>query len=196
MFTGVIRDRGVVQSIDRLGSSYKLTIKSETLKNVNIGDSIAVDGTCLTVTTQKGDLYSFDISFESLKKTAFANYKNGTSVHLEQALQLSSRLDGHIVQGHVDTVGKIDSMIKRDTVWEIEITVLDEFSKFLVPSGSISVNGVSLTLASANRNIFRLVVIPHSFKETNFSKLNKGDLVNIEFDYLVKTLYHFQKNRR
>ncbi len=193
MFTGIIRDRGVVESIRRLSLSYQLVIRSEMLKDVIVGDSIAIDGICLTVTNIKERMYSFDLSFETLKKTAFATYKRGQFVNLEKALTLSSRLDGHIVQGHVDEAGKVKKIIKRDEAWQIDVEVSKDSAPYLVPTGSISVNGVSLTITNSKDNIFTLVIIPHSFRETNLSILKSGDLVNVEFDFIAKYLFHFKK---
>ena len=193
MFTGIIRNRGIVQNIRKLATSYQLYIKSDSLNNVLIGDSIAIDGVCLTVTSIKGNVYSFDLSFETLKKTAFSKYKTGQIVNLEKALTLNSPLDGHIVQGHVDEIGKIKNIIKKDQAWEINIEVSVKSEPYLVPTGSISVNGVSLTITNSNRNNFTLVIIPHSFKETNISTLKKGDIVNIEYDFIAKYLFHFKK---
>ncbi len=193
MFTGIIRNQGIVQNIRKLATSYQLYIKSDSLNNVLIGDSIAIDGVCLTVTSIKSNIYSFDLSFETLKKTAFANYKTGQLVNLEKALTLNSPLDGHIVQGHVDETGKIQNIVKKDQAWEIKINVSVESAPYLVPTGSISVNGVSLTITNSDRNIFTLVIIPHSFKETNISTLKKGDIVNIEYDFIAKYLFHFKK---
>jgi hypothetical protein len=120
-------------------------------------------------------------------------FENGKTVNMEKALTLNSPLDGHIVQGHVDEAGKVKSLIRRDIAWQIEIEVSKESEPFLIPSGSISVNGVSLTIANSKRNTFTLVIIPHSFKETNLSDLKVGDMVNIEYDFIAKYLYHFKK---
>jgi riboflavin synthase len=193
MFTGIIRNRGIVQNIRKLATSYQLYVKSDSLNNVLIGDSIAIDGVCLTVTSIKGNVYSFDLSFETLKKTAFSKYKTGQIVNLEKALTLNSPLDGHIVQGHVDEIGKIKNIIKKDQAWEINIEVSVKSEPYLIPTGSISINGVSLTITNSNRNNFTLVIIPHSFKETNISILKKGDIVNIEYDFIAKYLFHFKK---
>ena len=193
MFTGIIRSKGSVYTIRKLASSYQLYIKSDSLKDVRLGDSIAIDGVCLTVTSIKTNIYSFDLSFETLKKTAFAKYKTGQMVNLEKALTLQSRLDGHIVQGHVDEAGKVHNIVKRDQAWEISVEVSKESEPYLVPTGSISVNGVSLTITNSKANIFTLVIIPHSFKETNISTLKKGDIVNIEYDFIAKYLFHFKK---
>jgi riboflavin synthase len=193
MFTGIIRNKGSVQNIRKLATSYQLYVKSDSLNNVLIGDSIAIDGVCLTVTSIKGNVYSFDLSFETLKKTAFSKYKTGQIVNLEKALTLNSPLDGHIVQGHVDEIGKIKNIIKKDQAWEINIEVSIKSEPYLIPTGSISINGVSLTITNSNRNNFTLVIIPHSFKETNISILKKGDIVNIEYDFIAKYLFHFKK---
>ncbi len=193
MFTGIIKNKGTVISVKRISQSFELSIKCETIKNVSVGDSIAIDGVCLTVTQIKGNVYNFDISFETIKKTAFDKCKSGQFVNLEQALKLSDGIDGHLVQGHVDTTGIIKKIIKRDNAHEIDISVESNFEQFLVPTGWIAVNGVSLTIANSNKNIFTLVIIPHSFKETNISLLNTGDIVNIEFDFIGKYLYYFRK---
>lgn len=108
MFTGIIRYKGKIENIRKMSSFYQISVLSDDLKDVNLGDSIAIDGVCLTVTSIKGAVYSFDISFQTLKKTAFSRYKTGQIVNLEKALTLSNTLDGHIVQGHVDETGLVN----------------------------------------------------------------------------------------
>lgn len=193
MFTGVIRDLGTVKELRRLSLSYQLVVENKTLNNVQLGDSIAINGVCLTVTTVEESNYSFDLSFETIKKTAFATVKAGSVVHLEPALKIGSSIDGHLVQGHVDCTGKIARMIRRDQAYEIEVAVAPEYNPFLVPTGSVAVNGVSLTMTQMRSGTFTLVIVPHSFKETTFSALRQGDFVNIEFDFIAKYLYHFKK---
>ncbi len=164
------------------------------MKDVSLGDSIAVNGVCLTVTKIKGNTFSFDLSFQTIKKTAFSKYKKGDIVNLEPALRLTDRIDGHLVQGHVDDYAVIKNIVKKDNAWRFDLRIEDKKSQiYLINTGSITVNGISLTIAESKNNEFSLVIIPHSFKNTNLINLKKGDLVNIEYDFIAKYLFHFNK---
>ena len=195
MFTGIIQSIGTLADLQPKGGDMALVVNTGKLdmSDVALGDSIAVNGVCLTAIAMTESSFTADVSRETLSLTSLGDLSKGSDVNLEKALTLSSRLDGHIVQGHVDEAGKIKQIIKRDQATQIDIEVSKKSSQYLIPTGSIAINGVSLTITKSKDNIFSLVIIPHSFKETNISKLKKGDLVNVEYDFIAKYLYHFKK---
>ncbi len=196
MFTGII------QSIGKL-KQEKNILEIEILDNffdMAIGDSIAVDGICLTVKEIFQNKFTVDVSEETLKKTTLGVKSNLKIVNLEPALRVSDRLGGHIVSGHVDGLGTIENIEKLDKSWLLSIKWKNNnFSKYVVNKGSICVNGISLTIAKYEREgeIFTIAIIPHTWHNTNLNKLNIGDSVNLEADSLIKyveKLLLFNKN--
>ena len=186
MFTGII------QSTGKLRNEANQSI-IEVLENnfeMNIGDSIAVDGICLTVKEIFGNSFSVDISEETLNKTTLGNnYSSNKIVNLEPALRLSDRLGGHIVSGHVDGLGEVRNIEKLDKSWLLTIKWQNiNYSKYIVNKGSISVNGISLTIASHKNDgeIFSIAIIPHTWNNTNLKFLSLGQVVNLEADALIK----------
>jgi len=185
MFTGLIREKARVISFIR----DKLTIKAEYVPK--IGDSIAVNGVCLTVVSVKSGEFSVELSHETKDLVAIENYKN--EVHIEPAMRLKDRLEGHILQGHVDTIGLISKIEKKEKSFDFFIKIDKEFIKFLIPKGSVAVDGVSLTVNSVYDDSFRLTIIPHTMKNTLFEKYKVGDRVNIETDIFARYIYHMFK---
>ena len=186
MFTGII------QSTGKLRNEANQSI-IEVLENnfeMNIGDSIAVDGICLTVKEIFGNSFSVDISEETLNKTTLGNnYSSNKIVNLEPALRISDRLGGHIVSGHVDGLGEVNNIEKLDKSWLLTIKWQNiNYSKYIVNKGSISVNGISLTIASHKNDgeIFSIAIIPHTWNNTNLKFLSLGQVVNLEADALIK----------
>jgi len=186
MFTGII------QSMGRLKKEENI-LMIEILDNnfeMKIGDSIAVDGICLTVKEIFVNSFSVDVSEETLKKTTLGkNYSSKKIVNLEPALQLSDRLGGHIVSGHVDGLGEVVNIEKLDQSWLLSVKwQKKEFSKYIVNKGSICINGISLTIASYKNDgeIFTLAIIPHTWQNTNLQFLSLGDIINLEADALIK----------
>ena len=186
MFTGII------QSMGRLKKEENI-LMIEILDNnfeMKIGDSIAVDGICLTVKEIFVNSFSVDVSEETLKKTTLGkNYSSKKIVNLEPALQLSDRLGGHIVSGHVDGLGEVVNIEKLDQSWLLSVKwKKKEFSKYIVNKGSICINGISLTIASYKNDgeIFTLAIIPHTWNNTNLQFLSLGDIINLEADALIK----------
>lgn len=176
MFTGIVEEIGLIKSID----GQKLVVEcNKVLENTQIGDSIAIDGCCQTVVTFDKNTFTANVSSETLKVTK--GFKVGERVNLERALTLSTRMGGHIVQGHVDSVGKY--------LGNMEFEVDD--SKYIVYKGSITVNGVSLTVSKLENNIFGIAVIPHTLENTNLKDLKIGDNVNIETDILGRYVEKF-----
>ena len=186
MFTGIIQATG---KLKKENNTYLIEI-CDNLFDINIGDSIAVDGICLTVKEHFNKSFSVDISEETMKKTSLGGKSILNSiVNLEPALRLSDRLGGHIVSGHIDGMGEVVDIEKLSKSWLLSLKWKDQkFSKYIVEKGSICVNGISLTIAEQKNNgeIFKIAVIPHTWNNTNLKLLSKGQDVNLEADALVK----------
>ena len=186
MFTGIIEEIGKVKMVQR-GDITKIAIECEkVLDGTAIGDSIAVNGVCLTVTNVAKNLFMADIMNETLKSSNLGDLKIGSMVNLERALSISGRLNGHIVTGHVDTVGTIvnKNRIMNSNVFKIKID--ERYSKYVVSKGSIAVDGISLTVVEASASYFTVSVIPHTELNTTLNFKRIGDSVNIEVDILSK----------
>lgn len=183
MFTGIIEEIGEISSITK----STITIKSKTvLEDAKLGDSIAVNGACLTIVNLKKDEFTANVSEETFKITNFSELKSGDFVNLERALSLSSRLGGHIVTGHIDTVGEIVSIINENEFYDLSVKFDKNFENYVVKKGSITINGISLTIADINNNSVSVAIIPHTFNNTILKTLKSKDSVNIEFDILAK----------
>ncbi|DAA96098.1 TPA: riboflavin synthase [Candidatus Gastranaerophilales bacterium HUM_9] len=183
MFTGIIEEIGEISSITK----STITIKSKTvLEDAKLGDSIAVNGVCLTIVNLKKDEFTANVSEETFKITNFSELKSGDFVNLERALSLSSRLGGHIVTGHIDTVGEIVSIIDKNEFYDLSVKFDKNFENYVVKKGSITINGISLTIADINNNTVSVAIIPHTFNNTILKTLKSKDSVNIEFDILAK----------
>jgi len=194
MFTGLVEYKGVVVANRKKQCEYVLTV-SAPLESVSIGDSIAVNGVCLTLVKLFHQEFLFHVSSETVAKTNLAKLECGVQVNIERAMQAHSRFGGHYVSGHVDTTAYIK---KKQLVEEcMELTVSGfhkEHMKFLLPKGSITVNGVSLTINSVEEASVGIMLIPHTINKTNLSGLSIGSLVNIEFDYLTRIIAHQLKH--
>ena len=186
MFTGIIQSTGNLKNEE---SSLRIEVLDNNFE-MNIGDSIAVDGICLTVKEIFQNSFTVDVSEETLKKTTLGkNYSSNKIVNLEPALRISDRLGGHIVSGHVDGLGEIVNIEKLDKSWLLSIKWQNKkYSKYIVNKGSICVNGISLTIASHKNDgeIFSIAIIPHTWQNTNLQFLNLGQVVNLEADALIK----------
>jgi len=185
VFTGLIREVATVKSF--VGS--KLTIKSK--HKAKLGDSIAINGACLTVVNVTHDGFSVELSPESQKLLAIENYKN--EVHIEPAMMMGDRFEGHIVQGHIDTIGEIEAIKNSGNSYDVFIKVAKKFIPYIVPKGSITIDGVSLTVNDVNDTSFRLTIIPHTMKETLFKNYKKGSRVNVETDMFARYIAHILK---
>jgi riboflavin synthase len=186
MFTGIIESSGEVREIITSGSNRSFWIRCPLSAEFKPDQSIAHDGVCLTVEDIKGDHYKVTAVKETLKKTALSHWRTGSRINLERALIPGNRLDGHFVQGHVDTVGLLQSKTDLDGSWEMMFTYPKEFSSLIIEKGSICVNGVSLTAFEVKKKSFKVAVIPFTWEHTNLSRLDKGDEVNLEFDLIGK----------
>ncbi|MGB8227073.1 MAG: riboflavin synthase [Sedimentisphaerales bacterium] len=184
MFTGLIETVCKVgSSVNRTGG-IRLTINLGC--DVKCGDSVAVNGVCLTVAGLKGTATEFDVSAETLSKTTLGKLKAGSEVNIERAMSASDRFGGHFVQGHIDTIGKVKKIEKKGDFWVYAFEVGKEISDFLVPKGSIAVDGVSLTIVDAQGQNFSVAVIPATFQNTIFKNYKAGDMVNVETDIICR----------
>ena len=187
MFTGIIQDLGVVESIIKSGNAYRLGVRSKNIaKGVKIGDSICINGVCLTVTSKKVDILNFDIMAETVRSTGLAALSNGDKVNLEGSLRVGGTLDGHFVLGHVDCVGLIEYIRSTADGFMLRVGFPEKFAHLIVEKGSIAVDGVSLTVGRIDKNAFELHIIPHTLKATTLNTKDAGDTVNLEFDILGK----------
>ena len=181
MFTGIVETTAKIDSKENVGKNIRIAIELSKKWKIKMGDSIAVDGVCLTVSGIKNNLYFFDIIPETLSKTTFG--KNIYSiVNIERSLVYGARVHGHLVSGHVDCVGKVLKVTNDTKGYKIEISYPKKFKKYIIPKGSITVDGVSLTIAQSKPSSFVVAIIPHTRKITTLACLEKGDFINLEFD--------------
>ncbi len=194
MFTGIIEEIGKVSSIDKLDDITRLTIKtSNILASSKIGDSISINGTCLTITSIKGKLFTSDIVKETIDRTNIQYLKTDDSVNLERAMRADSRFDGHIVQGHIEGVGKVEEIKHNKESIIIKIKIPNDLIKYCIQKGSIAINGTSLTIAMIKENLIDIWIIPHTLTHTTFGTINESDYVNIETDILAKYIEKLNK---
>jgi riboflavin synthase len=192
VFTGLILETGKMTTVRKRSGGAFLTLQAEGIQmTAAIGDSIAVNGVCLTVVSKEDRQLSFDLSDETLKSTNLGTLKPGDRVNLEPALRPDSKIGGHFVTGHVDAVGKIRSRLEAGDMWKFEIEAPPEVMLFTVEKGSIAVDGISLTIVDILKNTFSLVIIPHTARLTTLGFKVPGDAVNIETDILGKYVAKF-----
>lgn len=192
MFTGIVEEIGIVKSLEFKANGAKIVIGCQkVIEDVKIGDSIAIDGVCQTVIAFNSSEFSAEISDETLKVTTLGDLKSGNTVNLERALTLSSRLGGHIVSGHVDCMGKFTNIEKLSDFYNLQFEIPEEQEKYVVYKGSITINGVSLTVANIVDNIVSVAIIPHTYNNTSLKDLKLGQDVNIETDILGKYVEKF-----
>jgi riboflavin synthase len=189
MFTGLIAELGSITAIKKSDTSAVFTINAPGLiSEISLGDSVAVNGVCLTVTSIEGAAFTADVMVQTLSLTSLSQIFVGSPVNLELAAQLNTRMGGHMVQGHVDGVGTVVSLTPGDKWAQFDITVPAELSKYIVNQGSICLDGISLTVGSMNdeNNVLTVWLIPETLERTNLSTLLPGDLINIEVDIFAK----------
>jgi riboflavin synthase len=187
MFTGIVEELGTIAAVEDQGDAIRLTVQASTvLDGTGLGDSIAVNGCCLTVVTSDADTWTADVMQETLDKTSLLGITAGDRVNLERAVTVEKRLGGHIVQGHVDGVGEVVRRTPSEH-WEVvEISMPPEFGRYLVDKGSVTVDGVSLTVVEALEKSFTVSLIPETLARTTLGARQPGDRVNLEFDVIAK----------
>jgi riboflavin synthase len=185
MFTGIVECTGEVESVRASESNLIFAIRSALGPELKIDQSVSHNGVCLTVTAVNGELHEVTAVAETLQRSNLGDWKAGSVVNLERCLRADGRLDGHIVQGHVDATGTIQSVKDRNGSWELQIAHEPQ-AGITVPKGSVAVNGVSLTVVDSRADGFSVVIIPYTWEFTNLSSLRPGSVVNIEFDILGK----------
>lgn len=191
MFTGIIQEIGEVIKIEKRPGQITFTIKTKNiLKAKKIGQSIAVNGVCLTITKIQKSNFSSDAMLETLEKTNLKSLKPKDKVNLESALKLDQSLDGHFVQGHVDTEGTIKTAPSKSNDYTLKITFPEEITQYLAFKGSITINGVSLTISDLQEDNFSVKLIPHTLKNTTLGTLKIGDKVNLEVDLIARHIKH------
>ena len=196
MFNGIIFDKGLVTKISKRPKGINIFIKSNIrLEKKDIGISVACDGVCLTLITIKKKIMEFYLSNETILRSKFQYIKKGEVINLELPLKYGQQISGHICQGHVDTVGKIFSIKKIDQSYLFDFGINKKERKNLIEKASICVNGISLTISKITKKGFQIWIIPHTFKQTNLSKLHKGSFVNIEIDILSKYVKNFYEKK-
>ncbi|MCU8030156.1 riboflavin synthase [Shewanella sp. SM73] len=190
MFTGIIEAVGTLRKLERKGDDIRLTVASGKLdlNDVRLGDSIATNGVCLTVVQQLADGYVADVSAETVSLTGFAHYKVGTKVNLEKAVTPTTRLGGHMVSGHVDGMATVEQRLVRGQAIEFWLAAPVELGRYIAHKGSITIDGVSLTVNEVDGSRFRLTIVPHTAGETTLIDLQAGDKVNIEVDLIARYL--------
>lgn len=197
MFTGIIEEIGIVKDFTQTSNGAEITVScNKVLSDTKIGDSIAINGVCQTVVEMSENAFTADVSNETLKVTNFLAIKRGEKVNLERALTLNERIGGHLVSGHVDSVAKLVSSKKNADFYNMKFEVTNDASRYVIKKGSITINGISLTVAEIQGNVVEVAVIPHTFENTNLSELKAGDMVNVETDVFAKYIEKFLLNEK
>lgn len=187
MFSGIVRNIGQVIEITGQDSSKKIKVSSPNVfSECQIGDSIAVNGVCLTATSLTKNTCEFDLASETLRRTSLNELKTDSKLHLELSLKLGDKIDGHFVYGHVDEVGKVANIIREGETWKFIFEISNNIVKYLAPKGSITIDGVSLTLGEICENTFSVYIVPHTYQNTLFISYQIGSKVNIEIDPIAR----------
>ncbi len=194
MFTGLIQEVGILARFIQRGNYHLLTIDAEMSARVKAGDSIACDGACLTVTEVVSGSFTVEASQETKQRTILSDYSPGRGIHLEQALQIGARLDGHFVTGHIDDCGTIGTMKRVGDSTEIEIRFNRKYDPLVVEKGSIAINGISLTVNRCLSGLLSVNVIPHTIEKTTIREWCVGQKVNVEFDIVGKHILKIQQS--
>jgi riboflavin synthase len=193
MFTGIIEDLGVVKHIKKDLNNLHITLKSELTPELQIDQSVSHNGVCLTVVDLKTETYTVTAIKETLDKTNLTSLKINDTVNLERSLKIGDRLDGHIVQGHVDQIGICINIEEENGSWLYTFEYDDKLGNITIEKGSITVNGVSLTVVNSKKNTFSVAIIPYTYLHTNFNSFEKGTMVNLEFDVIGKYVARLQE---
>jgi riboflavin synthase len=196
MFTGIIEHLGIVESLEANAEGGRLTIHAPSVTNhLEVSKSVAVNGCCLTVVAVEGERFSADLSGETLRKTSLGEWKAGVRVNLEQPLVAAKEFGGHFVLGHVDTIGHVARLEPEGENWWYGVEVPESFTRYIVPQGSITIDGISLTVARWNGRVAEIAVIPFTYEHTNIRDKKIGDAVNLEGDVLGKYVERYLEAR-
>ena len=195
MFTGIIEDLGILKKIEKEEGNINLYFKSKLTQELKIDQSLSHNGVCLTVVSVDNDIYKVTAIKETLDKSNLGELKVNSIVNLERAMKSNGRLDGHYVQGHVDQIAKCLNVKETDGSWYYEFEYDNTLNNITIEKGSIAVNGVSLTVIDSKLNGFSVAVIPYTYNNTNFKKIQRGTTVNIEFDMIGKYISKLMDNR-
>jgi riboflavin synthase len=199
MFTGIVEHLGTVESLALQNDNGRVTIHAPTLAKLEISNSIAVNGCCLTIVSVDKDRFSADLSGETVRKTSFgasgSALKKGTRVNLEQPLTAGKEFGGHFVLGHIDGTGEVAHLRKEGESWWYGVQIPKEFARYVVPKGSITIDGISLTIAEWRNSVVEIAVIPYTYEHTNIRGSKPGDAVNLEGDILGKYVERYLEAR-
>lgn len=197
MFTGIVEETGKIESISHNGSSLTLCVGCSFASELVLGESVAVNGTCLTVTQKTDGSFCADVTPESFRRTSLGELQNGSLVNLERAMKADGRFGGHIVSGHIDGTGRFAGAVNEGNAVNITVIVPAALGRYIIEKGSVCIDGISLTVASvsygAGETIFTVAVIPHTWANTTLCKKSAGGVVNIECDVVGKYIEHFLK---
>lgn len=195
MFTGIVEEVGTIVSISKGAKSSKLTLQGKVIfEDMHIGDSIAVNGVCLTVTEKTANTFTVDVMAETLRRSSLGTLSKGSKVNMERAMAANGRFGGHIVSGHIDGTGTIESFVREDNAVWVTIAAPSKLLKYIIEKGSITIDGISLTVAYVDNQCFKVSLIPHTAANTTLLTKKAGDMVNLENDIVGKyidKLLHF-----
>ncbi|HNU89308.1 MAG TPA: riboflavin synthase [Ferruginibacter sp.] len=186
MFTGIIEKTGVIEEVLSNGTNRTFLVSSPLYNELKVDQSLSHDGVCLTIETLKDGFHQVTAIAETLHKTNLGTWQKGSIVNLERCMQLNGRLDGHFVQGHVDTTAKCLDVVNQNGSWEYRFGFDKSFSSLIIEKGSVTVNGISLTCFNVTRDQFTVAIVPYTYQHTNISRIKTGDTVNIEWDMVGK----------
>jgi len=195
MFTGIIETLGRIKTIKKEQDNIHISISSDITNELKIDQSVAHNGICLTVVAIENDCYTVTAIKETIEKTNLGHWNTGDVVNLERAMRLGDRLDGHIVQGHVDQIGKCINVENANGSWYYTFEYDSSLNNITIEKGSITVNGVSLTVVNSKRNEFSVAIIPYTYEHTNFHAIKEGSVINLEFDVIGKYVSRLQELR-
>lgn len=187
MFTGIIEEIGEIAGVKHGQVSSRLAIRGKKIfSDLKLGDSVAVNGVCLTATSISGDIFEADVMAETLRRTNLGGFSNGTRVNLERAMAAGGRFGGHIVSGHIDGTGRVSSLVREENAVWVRIHAEDKILRYIIEKGSIAIDGISLTVAETGPGYFKVSIIPHTGEETTLLRRRPGDIVNLENDVVGK----------
>jgi riboflavin synthase len=196
MFTGIIESLGIIEEIEKESSNLNITVHANITSELKIDQSLAHNGICLTIVSISDDCYTVTAIQETINKTTIGQWKKGDVVNLERAMKLEQRLDGHIVQGHVDQIGQCIENKETDGSWLFTFQYDASLNNLTIEKGSITINGVSLTVVDSKKNQFSVAIIPYTFENTNFKTIQKNSFVNLEFDVIGKYVAKLFQNKK